>query len=96
MPTVKVKHTKRLSVDPVERPQRWEGQAVVAAQGDELGLPLANGAGRPGAAKGLESLSHLFTSNCIVKGRDGNVAAVDNPGPTRVRIDVGAGIEAAE
>jgi hypothetical protein len=39
---------------------------------------------------------HLGQCHGVVHGRDGDVAAVGDGGPGGVRVDAGAGIEAAE
>ena len=43
-----------------------------------------------------ESLGHLGEGECVVKGRHGYVAAVDNACPGGVRVDARAVVEAAE
>ena len=77
-------------------PQRRQRQAMVTAKGDNLGPALTQRAHGVRSAEVLERLRHLLCRDVVVKGRDGDVAAVDNLGPVLVRVDVGAGIEGAQ
>ena len=68
---------------------------MVAAQGHQLGLGCQ---GRYGLslAELLEGLGHLLLCDVVVKGRDADIATVDDLGPILVGVDAGARVEAAE
>ena len=90
-----MQYLQRLPVDFLERPQRRQRQAVIAAERHELRLGQRPGQ-RLAPAELAERLGHLLQGDAVVHGRDGYVAAVDYLGPVLVRVDAGAGVEAAE
>ena len=90
-----MKHSNGSAVNLIESAQSRQGQAVVTAKGDELGLVGRRGNSLVGA-KLLETLGHLLTSNGIVVGSNRDIAAVDDLGPAAIGIDVGARVECAE
>lgn len=90
-----MQHLQRLAINLLERPQRRQREAVVAAEGDELGLGQGRRQRLP-AAELAVGLGHLLHGDDVVHGRDGNVAAVEDGGPILVWVDAGARVEAAE
>lgn len=98
---VKVQDRDGLLVDLVQGPQGRQGNAVVAAERDELGLPGGDalgsvrggrrGQGRSGP-KLHEGLVHLALGEAVVERRDWDVAAVFYGGPGAVRVDPGSGV----
>lgn len=91
-----MQHPDRLSVQLSQGPQRRQREAMIAPERHQLGLPSAARARRRGPTQRLERLRHLLLRYIIVKGRDRHVAAINHPGPALVRIDAGAGVEAAK
>jgi len=100
---VEVQHRDGLPVDLVQRAQGGQGDAVVAAEGDQpgpaggdaLGAVRGVGGGGGGAGQQLqEGLVHLALGEAVVEGGDGDVAAVEQRGPRPVRVDAGAHVVA--
>jgi hypothetical protein len=90
------------AVDAVEGSQGREGNAVVAAEGEEfrdvavgVGGRLAGG-GCGAVGKVCEGFAHLAQGEGVVEWRDGDVAAVDDRGPFLIWIETGSWVVAAE
>lgn len=94
--TVKVKDSNWLAVDLIQRPQCRKGETVITTERNKLGFSVAQRTNRAAIAQSLESLSHLFPCNIVVKRRDGNITTVNNLGPVLIRVHIGAGVECAQ
>ena len=90
------------TVDLVEGSQGREGDAMVAAEGEEFGDVAVGVGGRfAGEWRGAmgqvgERFAHLTEGEGVVEGRDGDVAAVDDRGPFLVWIKTGSWVVTAE
>lgn len=76
---IEMHHRHGPPIDPVQRPERGQRDAVIAAQGQEFGLgvrgvDLGGGAG----AEFEEGGCHLVQGEGVVEGGDGDVAAVED------------------
>lgn len=93
--TIKVQDLHRFAVNLIQGPQSRQGKTVISAERHQLGLG-AECRGRLVSPQLLESLGHLLPGDIVVKGSDGNVAAVDNLGPVLIGVDASPRVEASE
>lgn len=95
---VKVQDGDWLVVGPLQGAEGWEGDGMVAAEGDEFRVDVRCrvGVGERWTRQELEiRFSHLAESEGVVEGCDGDVATVEDMWPRRKGVDAGAGVETA-